>query len=239
MLFLANSIYFARGAAAQKKRVDPGVWGAKPKESPAPPPPRRRPAPRRVIRRAPAPPSPQVPLLSAQYRVLKVNANNSQVEVSPVTVFNAGDHLRFAFKTNADAYLYIVWQGGSSQPAKIYFPDSRFNNGLNNLTKDQEFVIPGACSQGIAPYDCAHVVGGSAQELLTVVVSRSPTLNLLSQSVMAGGIVDARRLEDFVRASVQGLDSPRRGDTVFAVRYRNLDPKADDQIVLQYAINKN
>jgi hypothetical protein len=238
MLFLADGVYFTRGAAAQKKRVDPSVWGGKPKESPAQTP-RRRAAPRQVIRHAPAPSGPQVTLLSAQYRVLKVNANNSQVEVSPVTVFNAGDHLRFAFKTNVDAYLYIIWQEGSGRPAKIYFPDSRFNNGLNNLTKDQEFVIPGACGQGATPYDCAHVLGGSAQELFTVVVSRSPTLNLLNQSVMAGGVVDPRRLEDFVRASVQGLDPARRGDTVFAVCYRNLNPKADDQIVLQYAINKN
>ena len=128
--------------------------------------------------------------------------------------------MRFGFKTNADAYLYVIWQPGPGQPGKIYVPDSHFNGGLNNLAREQEFIVPGSCLPGTSPADCAHAVLG------------------LFNRWASNGSIDAQHLEEFVRSAGQRLDAPRRGDSTFAVRYDNTNPRADDLIVLQYTLNK-
>jgi hypothetical protein len=226
------AIAFAPAHSAAQTRHDTATWEPK---KPATPKAAPKAKPRPVVRHAPPP---HGALLSAQYRVLKINANDAQVEVSPVTVFNAGDRVRFGFKANADAYLYIIWQPGVGQPGRMFVPDSRFNGGLNNVSKNQEFIVPGACLPSVLPFDCAHAVTSTGQELFTIILSRSPTLSLFNQAGATGGSIDARWLDNFIRSSAQRLDAARRGDTVFAVRYNNLNPRADDQIVLQYTLNK-
>src|SRR4051812_47112443 len=92
-------------SSAQTGRRDSGVWNPKGRPKPARP---RTAAPHPTTRPTPRPARAQG--LTAQYRLLKVNDNGSQVEVSPVTVFNPGDRLRMAVKADADVYVFVIHQ---------------------------------------------------------------------------------------------------------------------------------
>ena len=199
---------------------------------------RRTPRPRPTPRPTPRPVTPSSPPLSAQYRVLKVNENNSQVEVNPVTVFNRGDRVHIAVKADQNVYLFVIHQPGPGQPGTIFIPDSRINSGQNSLVKDQEFVISPPCAPGAAAYQCSHVVGGGGQESFTLIFSREPTIKLLDDSAASGGSVSPQALDAYADSIGQRLDDSARGDTVFARRFRNLNPRSGGQVVVRVPLNK-
>lgn len=221
------------------KAQDTPSWNkAIPKESPKrptkAPPARPRSAPRRPVAREET-----APLLSVQYRILKINQNNTQIEVSPLTVFNAGDRVRFAVKANQDVFLYIIQQKGLEQTGRIFFPDSQINSGQNFVAKDSEFVVPSNCLSSASPAACSYEVDASTgQEYFTLIFSRSPTINLSENAAGIGSDIKPQALNQFVNTSGQKLDMPRRGDTIFSLRINNLNPKANEMIVLRYVLNK-
>jgi hypothetical protein len=172
-----------------------------------------------------------------QYRLLKVNDNNSQIEVSPVTVFNTGDRLRLAVKADEDVYLFVIHQKAPGRQGSIYFPDSRVNGGQNLIPKGAEFLLPSNCSDRSSPVACSFPVdpvGG--QEFFTLIFSRSPSVSLLDQAAEAGGVVSAQSLDTYLGGHAQKLDASARGDTVFARAFRSLKP--DGQVVIRLALNK-
>ena len=145
------------------------------------------------------PRAPSTPPISAQYRVLKVNDNGSQVEVNPITVFNRGDRLRFAVKASENVYLFVIRQPSATQPGMILIPDSRINSGQNSLVKDQEFAISSPCAPGASAYQCSYQVsGGDGQEVFTLIFSRQPTLKILDDAVGSGGSISPQALDAYV-----------------------------------------
>lgn len=233
---LACGLVLACCAAAATQRRDTGVWdpSAKPKPKPAakprpkPAPPRPQPAPRARIR-------------SVQYRLLKVNGNDSQIEVSPVTVFNGGDRLRVAVKADKDdddVYLFVIHQRGPGQPGNVYFPDTRVG-AQNHINKGEELVFPSDCSDASTPADCSFEIDGArGQELFTLIFSRSESIPLIERAGADGGTVSAAALDAYVGGLAQRLDMSTHGDTVFARRFRNLNPKSADIVVVRLVLNK-
>ena len=236
VLMLPLFVYAVCGRPARAQNDTPS-WNKNVSKPPAKSTPKPRPAPRRKPTPRPTP-SAGAPL-SVQYRVLKVNENNSQVEVNPVTIFNRGDHLRFAVKADENVYLFVIHQKSAGQSGTIYLPDTGINNGQNSLVKDQEFVISAACRPGAPAYNCSYVVdGGSGQEVFTLIFSRSPTIKLLDSGVGADGGINPQALDAYVNGLNQNLDQSTRGDTVFARRFRNLNTPADGQVVVRLLLNK-
>lgn len=148
--------------------------------------------PKKQIKRQPRQrpePVEQAPLLTLQWRVMKLNADGTQTETNPGAVFYPGDRLRLAVKVNQSGYLTIVHQGGMEKDGAIIFPDSRINGGQNFVKKNEEFVIPSSCPAGINPRDCALVVAPPAgQEFFTLIFSRDLISDLTLKAAQAGGL---------------------------------------------------
>lgn len=146
----------------------------------------------RVRRRTPRPeprPIERAPLLTLQYRVLKVNPDNSQNETNPGATFYPGDRLRLAVKVNQTGYLTIVHQSGPDKDGVVVFPDSRINGGQNFVKKNEEFIIPSFCPAGVSPKDCALIVNLPAgTEFFTLIFSRDLISDLTVKAAQAGGL---------------------------------------------------
>jgi hypothetical protein len=170
-----------------------------------------------------------------QYRLLKVNDNDSQVEVSPVTVFNRGDRLRLALKADDEVYLFVIHQKGPNLPGTIYFPDTRIG-AQNHIAKGEQLVVPSNCPGTPTPAACSYEIDERAgQEFFTLIFSRSDNVPVLAQ---AGGTITAGALDAYLGGLAQKLDASTRGDTVFARRFRNLNPKSSDLVVVRLVLNK-
>jgi hypothetical protein len=219
-------VAFCAGAPhAPAQRRDSGAWDptAKP-----------RPRPKHAAPRPPHAPT-KVRALAAQYRLLKVNDNDSQVEVSPVTVFNRGDRLRLALKADDEVYLFVIHQKGPNQPGNIYFPDTRIG-AQNHIAKGEQLVLPSNCPGVSTPAECSYEIDERAgQEFFTLIFSRSDNVPVLTQ---AGGTISASALDAYLGSLAQKLDTSTRGDTVFARRFRNLNPKSADLVVVRLVLNK-
>lgn len=216
--------------AAARRAQDAPSWNTKLTPKPKPAAPRR--APRKPPRRAPTSSS-----LEVEYRIFKVNENNSQVEVNSVTIFNRGDRVRLAVKANADLYLFVIHQKSPTEDGTIFIPDSRFNNGQNLLARGREFIFPDGCPPGGAASDCSYLVDAAGQEYFTLIFSRRPSLGLLDSAAAAGGVVSAQAIADYVNNSGQRLDTSGRGGSVFARSVRNLNQK-DDKLAVRVMLNK-
>jgi hypothetical protein len=207
-----------------------------PKATPKPTPKPVKPRPKPVAHKAR---QPAEPLLSVQFRIFKVNDNNSQVEVSPLTVFNKGDRIRIAMKANQEVYLYMIRQEAPDQSGRLFFPDSRINGGQNFLAKDAELVVPSACGPGTPTQMCSFPIDAtSGQEVFTMIFSRSPSVELLeSQTGTVNAELKPQVLDSYVNSLRQKLDTTGRADSIFGRRVQNLNP-ADDKIVVRYVLNK-
>jgi hypothetical protein len=228
---LACGLLLVCFAEASAQRSDPGVWNpsAKPKPKPAP----RRPAPRP----APRPAAPRARALAVQYRLLKVGGDDAEVEVSPVTVFNVGDRLRFALKADDDVYLYVIQQKGAGEPGRLYFPDTRIG-AQGHLAKGEQLVIPSSCPDARAA-DCSFEIDrAGGQELFTLIFSRSGSVPLVERALEGGGAVSAAALDSYLAGLAQKLDASTRGDTVFARRFSSLRTKSADVVVVRLVLNK-
>jgi hypothetical protein len=231
-------------SATLQAQDDTPSWNKTPsKTKPAAAPPASSPA--RTRQRVPpgsarrAPRAPLTPLLSMQYRILKVEQNGSQIEVSPITVFNPGDRIRFSIKTDVDCYLYIIRQRDPDEPGKVVFPNTQINAGQNFLRRGQEFFVPSGCPQGTTSWDCTYTVGtDSGQDFYTFVFSRDTATNLPLNALTDDAHIKPQALRQLWVTSRQKLSEPQRGDTDFSLRVRNLNRNADDELILRYVLNK-
>jgi hypothetical protein len=202
--------------------------------------PKPKPKPAKTRHTQSRPVQPSQPLLAVQFRIFKVNDNNSQVEVSPLSVFNKGDRLRIAMKSNQDVYLYVIHQQTPDSDGQLYFPDSRINSGQNFMTKDTELVIPSACPPGTPSQLCGFTVDGAVgQEVFSMIFTRNPSVDLLEKA--SGGInseLKPQVLDAYANSLNQKLDTSGRADSVFGRLIRNTNPKANDKIIVRYALNK-
>ena len=80
------------------------------------------------------------PALGLKYTIMKKSGNDT-VEVTPDTVFHAGDKIQFSVQTNGPGYLYIVNQG-SSGTWKPIFPSPEIADGDNHVDGWHAYSMP-------------------------------------------------------------------------------------------------
>jgi hypothetical protein len=79
--------------------------------------------------------------LGLRYTVLKLADGRTPMEVSPDTVFHAGDRIRFNIQGSTAGYLYIINQG-SSGTWKPMFPSAEIEDGNNHIEGWQVYTMP-------------------------------------------------------------------------------------------------
>lgn len=193
---------------------------------------------RRVVKRRPAKAVEQAPLLKLQWRVLKVKDNGLDEETSPLALFHVGDRLRLAVKTNQNGYLYIIHQSSPTEPGVIIFPDSRVNNGRNDVGKQQEVILPSNCPAGMAPQDCSLAVAPPAgREVFTLVFTRDPFTDLPNTAAESTGGIPVQTLIKMRNDSGQTLRRIK-GSTPLSVLVVNTNTKDNEDIFETLLLNK-
>jgi hypothetical protein len=196
----------------------------------------RKPKPNRKKRVKPV--AVKAPLLKLQWRVLKVAEDGSDQETSPIAMFHTGDRLRLAVKTNQDGFLYIVHQSSPTSPGQIIFPDSRLNEGRNDVRKYQEIILPSNCPPGMKPRDCAlPVMPPAGREVFTLVFTRDPIIDLPNSATEAGGGIPVETLVKLKADSGQTLKRIK-GSTPLSVLVVNTNTRDNEDIFETLVLNK-
>lgn len=198
----------------------------------------RRPVVRRGPRKPVEKPVEEAPLLTMQWRVMKVNTDGTQNETNPGATFYPGDRLRLAVKVNQPGYLTIIHQSAPDQDGAIIFPDSRINGGQNYVKKNEEFTIPSLCPAGIKPSDCALVVAGPAgRELFTLIFSRDLISDLTLKATQ--GALKPQLLQQLKAESGQIL---KRGQGIgtgpYTIWVANTNVQDNEEIIETLVLNK-
>lgn len=193
----------------------------------------------------------QVPLLAAQLRLLNVDKNGNENEVNPLASFTKNDRLRLSIKTNQRGYLYVIRQASPEDDGEIIFPTTLVNNGSNYITANLEYVIPRNCPEEFAPKprDCALELlpyKESPQEFFTLIFTRDSLVDLPNDvknkrvslsNLMSAGKITAATLVSLIDDSGQDLVS-QQGDSPFAVRIVNVNPKDNEEIIETFVLSK-
>lgn len=107
--------------------------------------------------------------LGLRYAVLKKLDDGTYQEISPDSVFHAGDQIRLSLMANQDGYLYVIEQGSSGRWVPLY-PGGSAAPDSNKLVPGKEYIIPGSGAW--------RFTGSPGQEKLFVMLSRTPEANL-------------------------------------------------------------
>lgn len=192
-----------------------------------------------------------VPLLAAQLRLMTVDKDGKEVETNPLAAFTPGDRLRLSIKTNQRGYLYIVRQMSPDSDGEIIFPTTLVNNGSNYVAANTEYVIPRGCPADYVPEprDCALRLASyddAPQEYFTLIFTRDSLVDLPNDvkntrvslaNLMSAGKLEAKTLVGLIDDSGQDLVS-QQGDTPFAVRIVNINPKDNEEIIETFVLGK-
>jgi hypothetical protein len=155
----------------------------------------------------PPPKTQRAALLTLQWRLLERGENNVQKEADPNQTFHNEDQLKLAVTTNQDGYLYVVHRMNNGD-GKLVFPDPRSNKGLNQVKKNQEYVVPSFCSR-FPPNDCWwEMAPPTGRENFIVVFSREKYDKLPSEVAETNGeyenpVIKGGLIEDLINASRQ------------------------------------
>jgi predicted Ser/Thr protein kinase len=76
-----------------------------------------------------------------RFRLIQAGVNDSPMDVDPAKELHTGDHVRFAFESNIDGYLYVAQQGSSGNWT-VLFPNPQINGGRNAVKRFQEYEVP-------------------------------------------------------------------------------------------------
>ncbi len=192
-----------------------------------------------------------VPLLAAQFRLLTVDKDGKEVETNPLAAFTPNDRLRLSVKTNQRGYLYIIRQTAPDADGEIIFPTTLVNNGSNYVAANTEYVIPRGCPAEFAPdpSDCALRLATyeqAPQEYFTLIFTRDSLVDLPNDvkntrvslaNLMSAGRLESKTLVDLIDDSGQDLIS-QQGDTPYAVRIVNVNPKDNEEIIETFVLGK-
>lgn len=193
----------------------------------------------------------QVPLLAAQLRLLNVDKDGKETEVNPIAAFTPNDRLRMSIKANQSGYLYVIRQASPEADGEIIFPTTLVNNGSNFVKANVEYVLPRNCPAEYVPNprDCALTLfpyDESPQEFFTLIFTRDSLVDLPDDvkntrvslsNLMSAGKISAKTLIDLIEDSGQDLVS-QQGDTPFAVRIVNINPKDNEEIIETFVLSK-
>lgn len=193
----------------------------------------------------------QVPLLAVQLKLLLVNNDGSEAEVNPLASFTPNDRLRLSITPNQRGYLYIVRQSSPEADGEIIFPTTLVNGGSNLVSANYEYVIPNNCPKELVPnpHDCALKLlpyAESPQEYFTLIFTRDQLVDLPNDAkntrvglgdLLSAGKLEAKILVALIEDSGQDLFS-QQGDTPYAVRIVNVNPKDNEEIIETFVLNK-
>jgi len=193
----------------------------------------------------------QVPLLAAQLRLLNVDKDGKETEVNPIAAFTPNDRLRMSIKANQTGYLYVIRQASPEADGEIIFPTTLVNNGSNLVKANIEYVLPRNCPAEYVPEprDCALQLfpyDESPQEYFTLIFTRDSLVDLPNDvkntrvslaNLMSAGRIGAKTLIDLIDDSGQDLVS-QQGDSPFAVRIVNINPKDNEEIIETFVLSK-
>jgi hypothetical protein len=193
----------------------------------------------------------QVPLLAAQLRLLNVDKEGKETEVNPIAAFTPNDRLRMSIKANQTGYLYVIRQASPEADGEIIFPTTLVNNGSNLVKANVEYVLPRNCPAEYVPEprDCALQLfpySDAPQEYFTLIFTRDSLVDLPNdvkntrvslQNLMSAGRIGAKTMIDLIEDSGQDLVS-QQGDSPFAVRIVNINPKDNEEIIETFVLSK-
>jgi len=193
----------------------------------------------------------QVPLLAAQLRLLSVDKEGKETEVNPIAAFTTNDRLRMSIKANQTGYLYVIRQASPEADGEIIFPTTLVNNGSNFVKANIEYVLPRNCPLEYVPdpRDCALTLfpyEEAPQEFFTLIFTRDSLVDLPNDvkntrvslaNLMSAGKISAKTLIDLIEDSGQDLVS-QQGDTPFAMRIVNINPKDNEEIIETFVLSK-
>jgi hypothetical protein len=193
----------------------------------------------------------QVPLLAAQLRLLNVDKEGNETEVNPIAAFTTNDRLRMSIKANQTGYLYVIRQASPEADGEIIFPTTLVNNGSNLVKANVEYVLPRNCPKEYVPEprDCALTLfpyEQSPQEFFTLIFTRDSLVDLPNDvkntrvslaNLMSAGKISAKTMIDLIDDSGQDLIS-QQGDTPFAMRIVNINPKDNEEIIETFVLSK-
>jgi hypothetical protein len=193
----------------------------------------------------------QVPLLAAQLRLLNVDKAGTETEVNPIAAFTTNDRLRMSIKANQTGYLYVIRQASPEADGEIIFPTTLVNNGSNLVKANVEYVLPRGCPAEYVPEprDCALTLfpyNESPQEFFTLIFTRDSLVDLPNDvknsrvslaNLMSAGKISAKTMIDLIEDSGQDLVA-QAGDTPFAMRIVNINPKDNEEIIETFVLSK-
>jgi hypothetical protein len=193
----------------------------------------------------------QVPLLAAQLRLLNVDREGKETEVNPIAAFTTNDRLRMSIKANQTGYLYVIRQASPEADGEIIFPTTLVNNGSNLVKANVEYVLPRGCPAEYVPEprDCALQLfpyTDAPQEFFTLIFTRDSLVDLPNDvkntrvslaNLMSAGKISAKTMIDLIEDSGQDLIS-QQGDTPFAMRIVNINPKDNEEIIETFVLSK-
>lgn len=193
----------------------------------------------------------QVPLLAAQLRLLNVDKEGKETEVNPIAAFTPNDRLRMSIKANQTGYLYVIRQASPEAEGEIIFPTTLVNNGSNLVKANVEYVLPRNCPTEYVPEarDCALQLfpyADAPQEYFTLIFTRDSLVDLPNDvkntrvslaNLMSAGKISAKTMIDLIEDSGQDLVS-QQGDTAFAMRIVNINPKDNEEIIETFVLSK-
>lgn len=193
----------------------------------------------------------QVPLLAAQLRLLNVDKEGKETEVNPIAAFTTNDRLRMSIKANQTGYLYVIRQAAPDAEGEIIFPTTLVNNGSNFVKANVEYVLPRNCPAEYVPdpRECALTLfpyADAPQEFFTLIFTRDSLVDLPNDvkntrtslaNLMSAGRIGAKTLIDLIDDSGQDLVS-QQGDTPFAIRIVNINPKDNEEIIETFVLSK-
>jgi hypothetical protein len=193
----------------------------------------------------------QVPLLAAQLRLLNVDKEGKETEVNPIAAFTTNDRLRMSIKANQSGYLYVIRQAAPESDGEIIFPTTLVNSGSNLVKANTEYILPSNCPKDYVPdpRDCALTLfpyEQSPQEFFTLIFTRDSLVDLPNDvkntrvslaNLMSAGKIEAKTLIDLIEDSGQDLVS-QQGDTPFAIRIVNINPKDNEEIIETFVLSK-
>jgi len=193
----------------------------------------------------------QVPLLAAQLRLLSVDKEGKETEVAPFVAFTPNDRLRMSIKANQTGYLYVIRQASPESDGEIIFPTTLVNNGSNLVKANIEYILPSNCPKEYVPEprDCALQLlpyEQSPEEYFTLIFTRDSLIDLPNDvkntrvslaNLMSAGKIEAKTMVALIEDSGQDLVS-QQGDTAFAVRIVNINPKDNEEIIETFVLSK-
>ncbi|PYS58947.1 MAG: hypothetical protein DMF76_17875 [Acidobacteria bacterium] len=168
-------------------------------------------------------------------------------------VFHNGDQLRLGVTANQDGFLYVIYQK-EGQDGLIMFPDSRVNNGENDVTKNQEFILPPVNCPAPDPNECWYkVTNEPTKEFFIIVFSRDQIVDLPNKAganeavreALASGVLKKEVIDSYMKSArmqdykIYGRPANAKNPgSRYAVWVTNTNRADNEDIIVRVPLNK-